>query len=593
MTRFEFLSISNEDKSLIKLLSPRSDVFLLSPLDKGLSGAIVLLAKWNVPNAEKLTKFHVLKIGAADKLNHEHKVLSEVAAPIIHNFPHFRIMHDKNKRRAVLCQEFKGDDAGVNRSLRQFIEQTTERGVVADIINQIFTVELKKWMINDDNSGKSKGSGGSVNDTRIRKNKKEVSYGSIFTEWIAKGRAKGGLLKTAEKIGLKYIDGSLGDLFKVNLAQVDDILKQIEDQKIKIKIGPVHGDLHSQNIVLDASGNVSLIDFGWTSVRWQAIDYIWLECSLKFVVCTPYISVENFLFMESVLNNYWGMESEIPYDQMLELPHGKEIAKIACGVATIRENARKFKVVDDKSSYLKGLSIMTYSLNNYPQLNANTLIHSLGYLTSTLRANPEKKAQYDELYRSNANLWGSRVGRIVTMVSQKLSPGSKCLDIGCGDGKNSLYLENLGHDVVGFDLSFLAIEAAKRRYASEGKSLPNNLFVSDANDYIYPQLHFDLVICYGLYHCLSDRDLENIHPKIINSIKHGVFFAFSTINNELPFPENHQTGTLHIRAKEHIFGLTNGVLDVVHFEYGQIAEAHPPLVSLHSHSITWALFQKR
>jgi SAM-dependent methyltransferase len=48
----------------------------------------------------------------------------------------------------------------------------------------------------------------------------------------------------------------------------------------------------------------------------------------------------------------------------------------------------------------------------------------------------------------------------------------RALDIGCGAGRVCLHLEERGHDVVGIDVSPLAIETCKRRGVKDARVLP-------------------------------------------------------------------------------------------------------------------------
>lgn len=52
----------------------------------------------------------------------------------------------------------------------------------------------------------------------------------------------------------------------------------------------------------------------------------------------------------------------------------------------------------------------------------------------------------------------------------KLARG-RVLDIGCGAGRHALYLQGQGHEVVGIDLSPLAIEVCKRRGLRDARVL--------------------------------------------------------------------------------------------------------------------------
>jgi SAM-dependent methyltransferase len=48
----------------------------------------------------------------------------------------------------------------------------------------------------------------------------------------------------------------------------------------------------------------------------------------------------------------------------------------------------------------------------------------------------------------------------------------RVLDIGCGAGRHSLYLQGLGHDVVGIDVSPLAVEVCRARGLRQAQVVP-------------------------------------------------------------------------------------------------------------------------
>ena len=65
---------------------------------------------------------------------------------------------------------------------------------------------------------------------------------------------------------------------------------------------------------------------------------------------------------------------------------------------------------------------------------------------------------YDSLYSASIDniLWPEKPGRLILKIKDYLSNG-KILDAGCGDGKNSTYLEKQGFSVTGFDISSKAL----------------------------------------------------------------------------------------------------------------------------------------
>lgn len=196
---------------------------------------------------------------------------------------------------------------------------------------------------------------------------------------------------------------------------------------------------------------------------------------------------------------------------------------------------------------------------------------------------------YDVLYRAGF-LWPERPGRMVKLAAESCSPGA-ALDLGCGDGKNMIYLVKRGWYVDGLDISPVAVEAANRRIAEGGLSSRARVWLQDAVGAHLEEGAYDLAISYGLYHCLSDDELSVVHAKVDRAVKPGGLLAFAAFNDELPIPEGHLTEGLHLRPRDHIFTLVPG-WTVLAQEFGEIEESHPPLVDEHKHALTWALFRK-
>jgi SAM-dependent methyltransferase len=73
---------------------------------------------------------------------------------------------------------------------------------------------------------------------------------------------------------------------------------------------------------------------------------------------------------------------------------------------------------------------------------------------------------YDWIYRAGAP-WGQRVRReLVTLVEKgRISPervgGRRAIDLGCGEGRDTIYLATKGFDAVGIDFSRVAIRRAR------------------------------------------------------------------------------------------------------------------------------------
>jgi thiamine kinase-like enzyme len=70
-----------------------------------------------------------------------------------------------------------------------------------------------------------------------------------------------------------------------------------------------HGDLHSENVFIDDGMDQYLIDFGYTDVKHALIDYVTLECSLKFKHIPFYVELYHLVDFE---NSLFNAESFLP-----------------------------------------------------------------------------------------------------------------------------------------------------------------------------------------------------------------------------------------------------------------------------------------
>jgi SAM-dependent methyltransferase len=197
---------------------------------------------------------------------------------------------------------------------------------------------------------------------------------------------------------------------------------------------------------------------------------------------------------------------------------------------------------------------------------------------------------YEDLYAAKLPLWPPRPGRMVVQAAKLLPPG-KALDLGCGDGKNILFLEQQGWHVDGIDISAAALRGARQRLQAAGVVHRGTLEEHDVATMKLCVTGYDLVVTYGLYHCLDDAQLANAHQLATNALRRGGLLAMAAFNDQLPIPSNHGTPGVRLRPKHHIASMMAGWREIA-LEFGYIEEDHLPVVGSHKHALTWALFEK-
>lgn len=107
---------------------------------------------------------------------------------------------------------------------------------------------------------------------------------------------------------------------------------------------------------------------------------------------------------------------------------------------------------------------------------------------------------YDDGYSCCRCFWGKSPGSLVRrFLSETRSvEGLRILDLGCGEGKNAYAFAQAGAKVVAVDCSKAALANGQRELAHRGIEW----VLSDVEAYLRNCSTFDIVIMYGLLHCL-------------------------------------------------------------------------------------------
>lgn len=110
----------------------------------------------------------------------------------------------------------------------------------------------------------------------------------------------------------------------------------------------------------------------------------------------------------------------------------------------------------------------------------------------------------------------------------QLPPNSKIIDLACGKGRHSVFLNKLGYDVLGLDLSRQSIEF-DRQFENETLSFAvhdmRNPINADPVDAV-----FNLFTSFGYFDVESDD--KKVFSSVCNALKPGGFFVLDYLNEE-------------------------------------------------------------
>ncbi|KAB8032288.1 methyltransferase domain-containing protein [Fluviispira multicolorata] len=185
---------------------------------------------------------------------------------------------------------------------------------------------------------------------------------------------------------------------------------------------------------------------------------------------------------------------------------------IICELGELSSKISTTELIENESIHLKNKLL---SLNDY----------YYGY-----------ERRYKKVYDEGAFLWESDSPNEILVQFLEHFPieklGKKLIDLGCGEGRDSLYLANKGFEVIGVDVSASALKRAREIAEEKNISL---CFLE--RDVIYlrnlPFEGFDTAINMGCLHMISDLNHRLLHIKRVYEIlKPGGYFLVAHCKSE-------------------------------------------------------------
>ena len=150
------------------------------------------------------------------------------------------------------------------------------------------------------------------------------------------------------------------------------------------------------------------------------------------------------------------------------------------------------------------------------------------------------KKRFDQKYKNSPDLFGTEPIPILKDSLNFISSG-EVLELGVGNGRNTLYLLSKSFKVTGVDISPEGIKILQQRTSAN----PNlNLIVSDVLTF-KPDKKFDLIIAIGLLHFLNSKQISLLIQKMKSWTKKDGFNVIGArmtqnFRQDLPHVFQHQ-----------------------------------------------------
>lgn len=139
---------------------------------------------------------------------------------------------------------------------------------------------------------------------------------------------------------------------------------------------------------------------------------------------------------------------------------------------------------------------------------------------------------WNKEYKKDNFFWGLKVPKILESYLSKI-PKGKALDLGCGEGKFSIFLSKNNFEVDAIDKEEAGIEKLKK-FIKQNKITNINPQVKDILDFNFKPNNYNLIIASQVLDFLKLSEIEKIIDKIKTSTKKGGYIFISVFSTKEP-----------------------------------------------------------
>lgn len=137
---------------------------------------------------------------------------------------------------------------------------------------------------------------------------------------------------------------------------------------------------------------------------------------------------------------------------------------------------------------------------------------------------------YDEYYKKNKNVFGENPEELLQKYNNHISLDAPILDIGAGQGRNTIYLSRAGFDVEAIDPSNVSIQIMEDVKKKENLSFKT--YNSDFKNYDTDK-NYSAILVFGLIQILDREEIELLKHKISKWLrKDGLLFLTSFLTKD-------------------------------------------------------------
>ena len=197
---------------------------------------------------------------------------------------------------------------------------------------------------------------------------------------------------------------------------------------------------------------------------------------------------------------------------------------------------------------------------------------------------------YNKIYKKTKDVWGRNLNKLLQIVWKKVESGCVFLDLGCGQGRDSLFMARKGFNVVAVDASTEGIDSLN--LAAKKYNLDIRIACQDIKNFKIEKDNYTIINIFNTLHFLEKKDALKIIEKVKKNLKQGGFVAINDFTTQDPLFEKERNKTKGFFQPQELSKLFSNFSIVLYRESSVADPGHSGFEQSHCHQIVELIAQK-
>ncbi len=198
--------------------------------------------------------------------------------------------------------------------------------------------------------------------------------------------------------------------------------------------------------------------------------------------------------------------------------------------------------------------------------------------------------KYNKIYSSSNVSEDVKPSQILSLIWKNFLPSSKILDLGCGQGIDSLFLAKNDFSVIAIDSSDVAINQIKIK-KDEFKLDNLELICGDINDFGIEKNKYQVIICRNVLNFLDKDKALKILNSLQDNIQKGSYIIIEVFTKDDPSFLSDNKFASYFEEQE-LLNIFSGYKIFYYLENIILDPGHTGFLSPHKHGVARIIAQK-